>query len=624
VVPAASRRPPRRRTPQRRARRIATTVGVVALCVGVVSAVLLTLYVGNRALVAKDALESAQGRLTAFRSALGQPGAPSTTELAAALRRDTAKAAQQVDDPVWSAFERIPVLGSNLTAFRQTADLVDALVRDGITPVATAADGLSVDSLKPVDGRLDIAPLQDLTPAVAELDDAITAADASARAIDTSEVVPQLQAPIEQVRSMLGEAAPVTHELRKVMPVLYPALGGEGTRHYLLLFQNNAEERASGGNPASMVMLVVQDGKVSLSTQASTADFNRFKYVPLQWDGDWGRIYGPHTAGYLSNITMTPDFPEVAQMARAMWQKKIGGKVDGVLSFDPVALSYLLRATGPITLATGEQLTSDNAVQYLLSDVYARYTDPTVQDAVFASAAQSVFAAVTNGQGSMTGYIEQLQPMLDEQRLKAWSVREDEQALLQGSPAGNMLPDDDAEATTFGVYNNDDATSKMSYYMDSTIDVTARSCRTPQYTVSTTVTNTLQPSQVAGLTQYVLANQDRVAPGADRQRVVLYGPVGARLKHVWIGGKKVTFGTNENWRLNTVPDATGMDDHRPAVDGVLKGRPVASVSITAGAGEHVTVKAVFTGGTGDSGELAVSHTPKVREVPVTIAREACG
>ncbi|MGT2425299.1 hypothetical protein [Amnibacterium kyonggiense] len=145
-MPAAPRRPSSSSPRARRAVRIA---GVAALVTGVVAAVLLTVYVGNRALVAKAALQSAQARLVTFRAELGQPGAPSSAALAVRLRHDAAKAAAQVDDPVWSAFETLPVLGPNLRAFRQTADLTDRLVRDGVVPVATAADGISVDSLRP-------------------------------------------------------------------------------------------------------------------------------------------------------------------------------------------------------------------------------------------------------------------------------------------------------------------------------------------------------------------------------------------------------------------------------------------------------------------------------------------
>ena len=583
-------------------------------------------WVGGRALAAKDALQRAQGELTTFKSALGQPNAPSTTDLYRQLSANTGKAADEVHDPVWSAFEGIPFLGPNLKAFRQTAALTDALVRNGVQPIAVAANGLSVDSLKPKGGGIDIEPLKKLTPAMASLDDAIRTADASAGRIDTKDVVSQLQKPITSLRATLRKAMPVTAELRKVMPVLYPALGGSGTRHYILEFQNNAEERAQGGAPNAIAMLNVSHGRLKLGTQSGSAELGRNTVkIDFPLGKDWDKLYSDYVSESLNNSTFTPDFPTQARLVRLFWQARYGGKVDGVISIDPIALSYLMRATGPIKLPTGEVLTSQNAVSYLLSGVYAKYTRPSVQDVVFASAAQAIFKAVTSGQGSPKGYVQQLTPMLNDQRLKAWSARSDEEALLLTSPAGNMLPADNSKSTTIGVYNNDDATSKMSYYMDATVSAQANYCAAaPTYSVSTTVTDTLKPSQIAGLTAYVLAGQPRIVPGGDRQWVNIYGPVGSKLVSASVDGVKVQpWGSTFQGRLNTVHNAYGMDDNRPAVHGNLYGRPVAIISIKMGPLESRTVKATFSGGTAPSKTLQISHTPKVHPVPVTIQPARC-
>jgi hypothetical protein len=205
-------------------------------------------------------------------------------------------------------------------------------------------------------------------------------------------------------------------------------------------------------------------------------------------------------------------------------------------------------------------------------------------------------------------------------------VRANEEDLLLTSPAGNMLPADDSKATTFGVYNNDDSTSKMSYYMDEKVDVAARTCpaAVPTYTVSTTITDTLDPGKVAGLPNYVRPHQTNIPAGGDRQWVLLYGPVGGKLVSATVDGKKVVWGTDQNWPFNTVPDATGMDVRRPAVKGVLDGRPVGSVSVTMGPRSSVTVRAVFSGGSGAARTITVSHTPKVRPVPVTVTKAPCG
>lgn len=52
---------------------------------------------------------------------------------------------------------------------------------------------------------------------------------------------------------------------------------------------------------------------------------------------------------------MTPGFPSTAKTARATWLDVYGGKVDGVIFLDPVALSYLLEVSGPVTLTKGHR-----------------------------------------------------------------------------------------------------------------------------------------------------------------------------------------------------------------------------------------------------------------------------
>ena len=591
---------------------------------GVLVVVGLTAYVGQQALAAKRSLEQAQDQLQVFRSALGKAD-QNLPELYAPLQTSADDAARRTSGPIWSLYEHVWWIGPNLKVFRQTTELIDGLVRDGVGPLATAANGVGIDSLKPKNGRIDIKPIARLAPATIEVDDAIQAANTAAADIDTSRVVPQLSAPIVKLQGQLHELAPVSRQLRTVVPLLPGILGGEGTRHYLLMFQNNAEERASGGNPASMAMLVVKNGKVTLGQQASSGSFphpyQKAPYTPTgSGNADWGSVYTDHASTYLTNITMTPDFPTTAKMAKAMWQGRFGGKVDGVISFDPVALSYLLGATGPVKLADGTMLSERNAVPVLLHDVYANYPDPLKQDEVFASAAQRVFSAVTRGKGDPQAYLAQLKPIVTEQRLKVWSVRADEESVLMSSPVGTMLPADNKQATVLGVYNNDDATSKMSYFMDEQVKVVTNRClATPTYKITATVTNTLQKDQVSSLPEYVRAHQKRIPRGGDRQWVQVYGPVGGTLKSVTVDGKPVVWGTSANSKANTVADATGADIRRPAVRGEMYDRPVGVVSITIPAGSSKTVQAVFTGGKQDSATVQVSHTPKVRDVPVRIS-----
>ena len=633
LLPAVRRLPSRGRAAARRfvdaapaGQRRVRAVGVIAATAGIAFVLLAVVWVAGRTVVTVVALQQASGQLQTFRYRLVHSQTPSSTQLQRDVHARTSLAASTAGDPLWRVAEHVPLVGPNLRGLRETAQVLDPLV-DAARPLAVAAEGVSLKSLRPSSG-LPLEPLKAMPKPYARFDDALRQASTSARSISTAGLLPPLRDRVDQLRDGLTTATPISAEVRKVLPVLYSALGGTGRRYYLLMFQNNAEERASGGNPAVIALLKVNQGKLSLDLQLNSSEFpSPFPEAVRSYGAQYDKVYGSHVGRYITNTTFTPDFPTTASLTRTMWQKVTdGGPVDGVISFDPVALSYLLRATGPIELKGGDVLTSKNAVSYLLSDVYARHPNVKVQNQIFASAAASIFSAVTHGKGGITKYFEQLPRMLAEQRLKAWSIRDSEQALLLDSPLGTMLPADNADRTVLGVYNNDDATSKMSYYLNNTIEVSARACsaQTPRWTVSTTITNTLTKKAARSVSDFVLAHQRDIPFGGDRQWVQLYGPVGSKLIGAYVGKKKVVWGTDVLADRNTNPLATGIDIRRPAVQGRLYGRPVGTVSITIPATKSVTVRGIFEGGDAPSEKVGVSHTPRVRGVPVKVERVACG
>ncbi len=76
-----------------------------------------------------------------------------------------------------------------------------------------------------------------------------------------------------------------------------------------------------------------------------------------------------------------------------MWERAQGEQVDGVIATDPVALSYLLEATGPVTVPVdggAVDLDAGNVVQTLLSDAYADLEPGEQTDTFFAAVAARV------------------------------------------------------------------------------------------------------------------------------------------------------------------------------------------------------------------------------------------
>jgi hypothetical protein len=243
-------------------------------------------------------------------------------------------------------------------------------------------------------------------------------------------------------------------------------LGADGPRSTLVLFQNNAEWRSLGGVVGAVAQLDTLDGRMTLVAQASSADFGDLSAAPVsELAADVRSIYDTRPARYLQNTTQVPDFAVGAPLAREMWRRVHGATVDAVVALDPVTLSYLLRATGPVRLASGDELTVDNAVPLLLDETYRRYLDPREQDAFFQSAAAAVFQALADGRVDPAALVDAVGQAGRERRLLVWNADATEQAVLEGSTLQGALPVSDGTRSTFGVYLNDGTGSKMDYYL---------------------------------------------------------------------------------------------------------------------------------------------------------------
>ncbi len=132
----------------------------------------------------------------------------------------------------------------------------------------------------------------------------------------------------------------------------------------------------------------------------------------------------------LRDANLTPDFPRTGEITRAMVKKGLDEDVDGVISVDPVAMSFILAGTGPVTLDGGGVLTQENAVAVLLNAVYVSYQDNERQDEIFQQAARKIFDVVKSGRGESRLAITGWSRPRAENRLTVWSSHDEEQRLI--------------------------------------------------------------------------------------------------------------------------------------------------------------------------------------------------
>ncbi|BDZ39240.1 DUF4012 domain-containing protein [Microbacterium suwonense] len=362
----------------------------------------------------------------------------------------------------------------------------------------------------------------------------------------------------------------------------------------------------------------VDKGKIEIGEQASSADFKNGRTKPVTTlEPETAALYGDKIGRYIQDSTLTPDFPETAGIVRAWWAEAFATPIDGVVSFDPVALGYLLKATGPAevpdetvevlgrTIHVLKQpltLTADNAVAFLLKDVYDQYTIPAQQDAVFALSTHAIFDALTSGKAEPKALLESLTRAVDEGRLM-YQPSDDEQAKLIGeSRLSGRMPTSNADTTMVGAYVNDFTEGKLDYYLQLDMAATSTQCSAPEkptFEVSATITNTLDDQQAADLPRYV-APARYFKKGVIATNLVVYGPVGATVTKVLVDGKEVKATAKPHLGRN-------------AVMVPLQNKP----------GQKHALTVQYEGAAGEYGPFEVRHTPMVRQTPVSIDAPGC-
>jgi hypothetical protein len=501
-------------------------------------AVLGAAWVGIRGVLAYGHLRDAQQTAAAVRDNLADPA--TAGDAISDLAADTGAAHALTSDPVWNLAEGLPWAGPQLAAVATVAASLDDVASTALQPLSEVASSFSVDALRPQGGRLDLTPLQQISGAAQTATDGVGAAAASVSSIDRTALVAPVRDAVDEVGDLLTEAGIATDALARATKLIPSMLGADAPRNYLVLFQNNAEWRSLGGIPGAMALIHTEGGAMSLAAQESSSDYHRYDDAVLPLGDEILAIYGNRPGRWIQNVTQVPDFAVSGALAREMWAREHGGQqVDGVISLDPVALSYLLTATGPITLPTGDVLTPETAVPLLLNDVYARYTRPADQDAFFAMAAASVFAKLSSGDVDPTALVTALTRAGGENRLLLWSTHEEEQSLLAETTLAGGLPESDADAARFGVYVNDGTGSKMDFYQNANATLAWSACTrgtsgtpgtaTGDAVLTVTIGNTA-PADAANLPAYITGEGAFGVPaGITRTIGYLYLPEGFEL-----------------------------------------------------------------------------------------------
>lgn len=600
-----------------RRRRFAYRLGISLLALALVSGAAAGLLAYQVATV-RTQLEKALGLVPQLRSQVENGNILDAQRTFAEIDRATSPARETVTGPAWKAASAIPFLGANFGAVTEVAVSADDVMTMAVAPLLETYSSLNWGDLSPKEGRVELAPLIEAAPNITAAANALRLSHERLSSIDVSRLLPQVADPVvaatgqlEGVSSTLGSASSAV----QLLPVM---LGAEGPRNYLVLIQNSAESRATGGIPGALATLAVEDGQITLADQSSAVALGTF--VPsLSVDREQESLYTSRLGTHMQNVNLTPDFPTAAETAKRMWEERHPAQVvDGVLALDPIVLGHLLAATGKVDVDDPEvlsliegtslpsQLTQNNVVPTLLSDIYREVQDPAAQDAYFAAVASRVFSAFTEGKGNSSQLFQALRSSADERRIYLWSSRQNEQEIIADTSLAGSVHGVDSGGATFGLYFNDGTGAKMDYYLTRKVQL-QQSCRPEgysSYTVTVDVTNHAPLDAASVLPAYVTGGgKYGVELGHIRTNYVFYGPAQAFVESASLNGNQISMGSGKHGQ-----------------------RPVGTVSVELGPGETGTLELTFSHVVQDS-QPQLQVTPSIQpssEVITPFESAACG
>jgi hypothetical protein len=315
---------------------------------------------------ALDEARTLQAQIEAIASRAQVAGLAIDRRQVDALDRDLAAARHHLGhliefvahDPLIAAARAFPPTAANV----RDADAVTAAAGDIL---AAAEDGLAIarrfveikeEHAADTKDPSSLAELVELM--VTSRQSALGAAHALDQAGQTLATVPQGRTgPIENARvamvARLATYGPIVDAYVSASARLPAILGWEKPRRYLVLTQDPAELRPTGGFTGSYGIIVFDRGRVT------ERNFRDVFLLDLPWDYRFVRppqeladyLLGPKQPWQLADANWSPNFPTSAQDAARLYANESGDTaIDGVLGITTYTIDELLKATGPVTV----------------------------------------------------------------------------------------------------------------------------------------------------------------------------------------------------------------------------------------------------------------------------------
>lgn len=520
------------------------------IIIGVVAVLLIALVAAAFAAVgsAKEMKSQATQVLQDVKSiqtAIGENDYAAAAQSAQQASELTGSIAGELSSPLWMVASIIPVYGQDISGMRDLMTALDDAFDEGLVPLIKTLEANPPDSLISADRRINVAAVTQLLDAVQD------AAPSMQKCADVAESLPEMH--IEQLKSVVDPAkeklTTINATFQKaaaLAPVAGPVLGANGNRTYLIVAQNSAELRSSGGFPGSMGTLEIRDGEIILNDFAKVYDvLTDTNPSSVSITDEEYALFGAASMDCPRDAGIDPDFTRVASIWAASYEERNVAHLDGVISITPSVVQDILAIVGPVTLSDGTELTGSNATKVLQSDIYWKYlaegadsdgTGGAVTDALFAQAAHETFNKLFSNLNADTliKFASCMAKDMEDRTVMFWLTDAGEQAILASLDCSGAL-NDDPMRPELGVFFSLWVGSKMGWYVDidnQVLESKKNADGSYTYKMQTTFTDTVSSEEIASGGEYIIGDIYDYEYGVLYPCLYIYAPAGGSISNL--------------------------------------------------------------------------------------------
>ena len=460
-------------------------------------------------------------------------------EGATAVFADAAQQFARADEALSSQWAHVARFIPIAAHYQRAGEGVAAGATDVMGSAVEALQGIDADTIRVVDGAIDIDAVTALRQPFADLDAAITEFGDVLDRVATEWLATPLTRRFDDVRRQIGSQEVQLDNARLALDVAPSMLGADRPHHYFIAFTTPAEARGLGGFMGNYAEVTIDRGRIDVTTFGTNDELDEGGPGPderrisgsdefvTRWGGFGFVDPDDGTTGLepWKNITMPPDFPTVGEVIASLYPQSGGRELDGVFALDTKAIATLMTFTGPVQVPdVPTPIGADTVERFIIADQYALAAGDERTDLLDTIAEATLDRLMTSALPNPTDLGRAFGPVARAGHLTAWSPVADEQQLFERLGMAGAMPRLGGGDGIAAVIDNAGA-NKLDAYFQVDVQYDARSVESTGSVESTaviTLTNSVQPE---GLPKYVLSNIYGLEVGTNRTLLSVYSAV---------------------------------------------------------------------------------------------------